>query len=101
MNYKNQIVAHLEDYSKLDQIDLRWVDIAGNALDQIEILTKQLKEEGSTQRTQSGYTAKNGIMQALEAHLKTYGTASERLGLSPRDREKNKWVKPREEESII
>lgn len=100
-DYREQIISHLKEYDKLDLIDMTWVGIAVNALEEIDRLAKIVRKEGSTQVTKNGFTSKSGYLQSLETWMKTFNRASEKLGLSPRDREKLKWQKPVEKESII
>ena len=87
-NFKREINKHLKAFDKVELVDSYWEDQAVYVLEKLPEVKNKMDEIGLVHLTKTGYTAKNGYIQAFESLLKSFAAISIKLGLSPKDREK-------------
>jgi len=77
------IVEHLEAYGVVDDVDVKWVNIAAISYTHYSEKMQMVVEHGDINRTENGFVQVNGYLSAADKYLKMFESASKQLGLSP------------------
>lgn len=77
------IVEHLEAYGVVDDVDVKWVNIAAIAYAQYSEKMMRVVKDGDVNITENGFVQVNGFLSAADKYLKMFESASKQLGLSP------------------